>query len=129
MKMLDWGTCPREAEPPGPRLSSPGERERNAVMANRVGVNMLQFCFSNSLSHTTLSIKWEVYFSRELCRSFLLCRCYDFASACICVCIVGHGYTTKHYRIKSITFLIIQLSSPICFTMEYPANIKMCFTQ
>ena len=36
-------------------------------------------------------IKWEVYFSRELCRSSLLCRCYDFA--CICVCIVGHGYT------------------------------------
>ena len=58
-KMLDWGTCPREAGPPGPRLSSPGERERNAVMANRVGVNMLQFCsVSNSLLHTTLSIKW-----------------------------------------------------------------------
>ena len=54
----DWGTYPREAGPPGPRLSSPGERERNAVMANRVGVNMLQFCsVSNSLSHTTLSIK------------------------------------------------------------------------
>ena len=52
------GTCPREAGPPGPRLSSPGERERNAVMANRVGVNMLQFCsVSNSLSHKTLSNK------------------------------------------------------------------------
>ena len=55
-KMLDWGTCPREAVSPCPRLSSPGERERNAVMANRVGVNILQFCsVSNSLSHTTLS--------------------------------------------------------------------------
>ena len=32
-------------------------------------------------------------FSKELCRSSLLCRCYD--SVCICVCIVGHGYTTK----------------------------------
>ena len=52
----------------GPQLNSPGERERNAVMAIRVGVNMLQFCsVSNSLSHTTLSIKWEVYFSKELC--------------------------------------------------------------
>ena len=51
-------TCPREAGPPGPRLSSPGERERNTVMANWVGVNMLQFCsVSNSLSHTTLSNK------------------------------------------------------------------------
>ena len=42
----------------GPRLSSPRERERNTVMANRVRINMLQFCsVSNSLSHTTLSNK------------------------------------------------------------------------
>ena len=69
-KMLEWGTCHREAGPLGPRLSSPEERERNAVMAIRVGVNMLQFCsVSNSLSHITLSIKWEVYFSK---RSVLL---------------------------------------------------------
>ena len=65
-KMLDWGTCPREAGPPGPWLSSPEEQERNAVMANRVGVNMLQFFLvSNSLSYTTLSIKWEVYFTKR----------------------------------------------------------------
>ena len=49
-KMLEWRPCPREAGPPGPRLSNPGERERNAAMAIRVGVNMLQFCsVSNSL--------------------------------------------------------------------------------
>ena len=49
---------PAEAGPPGPRLSSPEERERNRVMANIEWVNMLQFCsVSNSLSHTTLSIK------------------------------------------------------------------------
>ena len=48
-RMLEWGPCPREARAPGPRLSSPKERERNAVMAIRVGVNMLQFCsVSNS---------------------------------------------------------------------------------
>ena len=36
---------------PGRLLSSQGERERNTIMAIRVGVNMLQFCsFSNSLS-------------------------------------------------------------------------------
>ena len=41
--------------PSGPLLSSPGEWERNAVMASRVGVNMFQLCsVSNSLSHTTL---------------------------------------------------------------------------
>ena len=75
-----------------PRLSNTGERERNTVMAIRVGVNMLQFSSaSNSLSHSKtfsnpfepFQIKWEVYFSKELCRSSLLCRCYD--SACICI--------------------------------------------
>ena len=87
--MLDWGTCPREAGPPGPRLSSPGKRERNAVMSNRVGVNMLQFySVSHSLSHTTLSIKWDVYFSKRLCHSSLLCRCYDSACICRCICIM-----------------------------------------
>ena len=89
--MLDWGTYPREAGPPGPRLSSPGEWERNAVIANRVGVNMLQFCsVSNSLSHTTLSVKWEVYFSKRLCRSSLLCRCYD--SACMHMCLYSWSW-------------------------------------
>ena len=101
-KMLDWGTCPREAGPLGLRLSSPEKRERNEVIANRVEVNMLQFCsVSNSLSHTTLSIKWEVYFSKRLCRSSLLCRRYDFV--CICVCIVGHGYTTTACDVRANT--------------------------
>ena len=79
--------CSRENQqsgPPGPRLSSPGEQERNSIMAIRVGVNMLQFCsVTNSLSHTTLSNK--VYFSKELCRSSLLCRRYDSACRCICI--------------------------------------------
>ena len=40
---------PAEAGPPGPRLSSLGERERKAAMARRVGDNMPQFCsVSNS---------------------------------------------------------------------------------
>ena len=59
---------PTEVGPPGPRLSSPGERERKAVIARRVGGSTCcSLCsVSNSLSHTTLSIKWEVYFSKEL---------------------------------------------------------------
>ena len=59
---------PAEAGPPSPRLCSPGERERKAVIARRVGGSICcSLCLvSNSLSHTTLSIKWEVYFSKEL---------------------------------------------------------------
>ena len=51
----------------GLRLSSTGERERNAVMAIRVGVNMLQFCLvSNSHSHTTLANKVRGIFFKEV---------------------------------------------------------------
>ena len=63
--------CGRENQHPerlGPRppVEQPRRTGKNAVMANRVGVNMLLFCsVSNSLSHTTLSIKWEVYFSKN----------------------------------------------------------------
>ena len=89
----------QKSGPPGPRLSSPGERERNAVMVNRVGVNMLQFCsVSNSPSHTTLSIKWEVYFSKRLCRASLLCRRYDFA------CIRIWVYNTRSRYISFFPF-------------------------
>ena len=40
-------------------------------------------------SHTkTFQIKWEVCFSKEVCRSSLLCRRYDSACICRCICIM-----------------------------------------
>ena len=56
-KMLDWGTCPREAGPQGPRLSCPGERERNAVMANRVGGQYVAVLFGLQLPLTYNAFK------------------------------------------------------------------------
>ena len=51
---------------------------------------------SNSLSHTTLSIKWEVYdFSKELCRSSLLCHCVLHADVCVL-----YGYTTRATKVR-----------------------------
>ena len=78
---------------PGPRLSSPGERERHTAMSGGAEeVNMLQFCsVSNPLSHTNLSNKVRGIFFLELCRSFLLLRQYVF---CMYMCIVVLcGYT------------------------------------
>ena len=47
-------------------------------MANRVRVNILQFCLvSNSLSHTTFQIKWEVYFTKRLSHRYY---CVEYAT-------------------------------------------------
>ena len=58
--------CGRESQYPAEwalRLSNPRKQERNTVMANRVRVNMLQFCsVSNYLSHATFQIKWVIFF-------------------------------------------------------------------
>ena len=78
---------PAEAGPPGPRLSSPGEQERNTVIARRVGGSI---CCSSvqsptHLSHTILSIKWVVYFSKELCPlvvKFLHASAYEYTTVC-----------------------------------------------
>ena len=118
--MLEWGPSPREAGPPGPRLSSPGEQERNAVMAIRVGVNILQFCsVSNSLAHANLQIKWEVYFSKDLCRSSLLWRCYDYASAYEYTTLLTNSthaqkqtHTLKHIRLDK-TWKIVKIQNSI----------------
>ena len=48
-------------------------------------------------SHTQpFQIKWEVYLSKELCRSSLLCHCYDLAWICIWV-----NNNNKHYQFGS----------------------------
>ena len=45
-------TCSREAGPPRPQLSSPGEWERNTVMANRVGGQYVAVLFGLQLPLT-----------------------------------------------------------------------------
>ena len=47
-----------EEKAPRPPIEQPRKTGKKAVMANRVGVNMLQFCSASySLSHTTISNK------------------------------------------------------------------------
>ena len=97
-KTLDWGTCPREAGPLGPRLSSPGERKRNAVVAIGVG-SICCSSVSPTPSHTQpFQIKWEVYFSKN-CVTRLYCVVVMILHAYVdvyvlCVCKVGHDITT-----------------------------------
>ena len=82
-------TCSREAGPPGPRLSSPGERERHTAMSRRAGGSICcSLCsVSNSLSHTQpFQIKWEVYF-------FLKKSSLVFITASKCILhVYMHGY-------------------------------------
>ena len=91
--------APREAEPQAPSWAAQ-ENRKETLIAIRVGVNMFQFCsISKSLLHTTLSIKWEVYFSENCVALLYYCVVVMILHACrcICVCIVshGHGYITQ----------------------------------
>ena len=121
-----WGTCPREAGPSGPRLNSPGERERNgwgSICCSSVNPpTRLSHSKAFSNPFEPFQIKWEVYFSKELCRSSLLCRHYDSACICICVCIVVHGYTTLlYFRIQCLMFKPV---NGISITETKSKNVK-----
>ena len=88
----------------GPRASGWAAQENGKETQLRP-IEWGSICCSSVRSPTPspkqpFQIKWEVYFSKELCRSSLLSRRYDFA--CICVCMVGHGYTTKWLLVNRI---------------------------
>ena len=94
-KMLEWGPSPREAGPPGPRLSNSGDKKETLLWPKEWGSICCSSVQSPTPSHTQpFQIKWDVYFSKKMCRSSSLCRRFDSACKCICVYIVGHGYTT-----------------------------------
>ena len=116
-KSSSWGSdkleirCGRENQHPerlGPQ--APGWAAQENGKETRLwpiewGVNMLQFCsVSYSLSHTTLSITWEVYFSKELCSSSLLCCCVLHADVCV-LC----GYKTLGYEFYPVFILFYTL--------------------
>ena len=79
-------------------LSSPAERGRSAAKDGGTGGQYVAVFVQSPthLSHINLSQLfsnkvWEVYFSKEAC-SFVII--VDFASACICIRIVGCDYAT-----------------------------------
>ena len=102
-RSISWGSdeleirCGRENQHPerlGPQASGWASQE-NGKETRLWLIEWGSICCSSIRSPTPFhtqpfQIKWEVYFSRELCRSSLLCRRYDFACICICVSIVGH---------------------------------------
>ena len=66
----------RKLGPQASRLSSPGERERNAD-GHKSGGQYVAVLFGLQLPLTQpFQIKWEVYFSKRLCRSSLSLRLY-----------------------------------------------------
>ena len=61
-ELVEKASTQQKAALPGLRLSGPGERERNGVMANRVWVNMLQFHSFLRLPLTHNPFKWSERF-------------------------------------------------------------------
>ena len=88
--------CTQQSRPPGLQLSNPGERERHNADVHKSGGQYVAVLFGLQFPLTVkpwvtpfepFQIKWEVYFSKRLCRSSLLWR-YDSACICRCRCIM-----------------------------------------
>ena len=93
-KMLEWEPYPSRGWAPRPPVEQPrrtGKKGRDSQKS--WGVNVLQSLFGLQLtSHTQpFRIKWERYFSKELCPLVLIVSSLCF---CMYMCIVGHGYKT-----------------------------------
>ena len=114
-KMLEWGTCPREAGPPGPRLS-PGRKGKKRCYSHKSGGQYVVVLFGPPTpSHTqSFQIYWEVYFSKELCRSSSLCCRYD--STCICIVWLYNTYShNKQNCLNSNCLTKLNSLKLICF--------------
>ena len=124
--------CSRESQQsglPGPRLSSPGEQERNTVMANRVRVNMLQFCLvSNSLSYTTLSNKSERYIFLGTVSLVFIVSCSACICRCICImCLYSWSWSWLHNTISLVEHCVTfihdrRLLSLLGFVHNWPTS-------
>ena len=97
--VVEKASTQQKAEPPGPRLSSPGERERHTVMSGGAGeVNMLQSLFSLQLplTHKPYNKVRGIFFKEVFARLYSL-RQYVF---CMNICIVIiWGYNRKSFAL------------------------------
>ena len=100
---------------PRPPVEQPRRAGKKRCYGHKSGGSICCSSVSPTPSHSKtfsnpfepVQIKWEVYFSKGLSRSSLLCRRYDSACICICVCRVVHGYTTKWIsKIQIYKFII-----------------------
>ena len=80
---------------PRPSVEQPRRTEKKRRCGHKSGGQYVAVLFGLQLllTHNPFN-KVRGIFSKELFRSSLLCCRYD--SACICVCIVGHGYTRQN---------------------------------
>ena len=105
--VVEKASIQQKTEPPGLRLSSPGEWERHNADGHNSGAQYVAVLFSLQLplTHKHFTIKWEVDFFKEIFARFYWLRQYvSCMYMCIyvyvlCVCIVnhGHGFTTFQY--------------------------------
>ena len=95
--MLEWGPSPREAPQENRKETLLWPEEWGSICCSSVR--------SPTPSHTQpFQIKWEVYFSKDLCRSSLLYRHYDFA--CICIMLLFNNVAVD----ETINFIISECS-------------------
>ena len=120
-KMLEWEHVPDRLGPQVPGWAAQ-ENETDTWQCPE-GLRRSICCslcsVSNSLSHTTFQIKWEIYFFKRSLRSFFI-----IASICIlhvyvlCVRIVNHGHGETTYLSQPFQYLSIYLVYIYVYTVR-----------
>ena len=101
-------TSTQRGWPSSPRLSSPGERERNADGHKSGGSICCSSVRSRTPSHTQpFQIKWEVYFSKNCvarlyCVVVMILHAYEYATVWTCFAVsifykIMHNITSASY--------------------------------
>ena len=94
--MVEKASSQQKDEPPGLWLSSLGEQERHNTDGHKSGGQYIAVLFGLQLplTHTTLSIKWEVYFSKNCVTRLVFIIIVSLCSASICIWL--YNYTHIH---------------------------------
>ena len=109
-KMLEWEHVAERLGPQAPGWAVQENENDTRLCPEGLGRSICcSLCsVSNSLSHTTFEIKWDVYFFKEVfarlysLSQYVFCMYMCIYVYVLCVCIVnhGHGFTTRIHLTK-----------------------------
>ena len=102
-KIMEWEACPNKGWAPRPLVEQPRRTGKKHCYGHKSGGSI---CCSSvhtpTPSHTTLSIKWEVYFSKDVCPLVFIASLYSLHRYILHAS--AYEYTTQCYILLPCRF-------------------------